>query len=131
MPFSCTDCAYPASLSSVGLHVHAWQRRLRLGELYIVQRTQEESAPEPFNAITCQQVVALLLDYRAGALEIETALALQKHLRACQECAAFLRTYQMTIRATRALRDADIPPALQYRVLSVLRERIQQPPPER
>ena len=96
-----------------------------------MRQLEEESAPEPFNAVTCQQVVALLLDYRAGALEIETALALQKHLRACQECAAFLHTYQMTIRATRALRDADIPPALQYRVLSVLRERIQQPPPER
>jgi hypothetical protein len=37
----------------------------------------------------------------------------------------------VTIRATHALRDADISPAMQYRVLSFLREKIQQPPPER
>ena len=41
----------------------------------------EERSPELFDAITCQQVVARLLDYIAGALEIETALTLQKHLR--------------------------------------------------
>ena len=96
-----------------------------------MSQQEEERSSELFDAITCQQVVALLMGYIAGALKIETALTLQKHLRDCQECVAFLHTYQVTIRATRALRDADVPPALQYRVLSVLRERRQQPPPER
>jgi hypothetical protein len=96
-----------------------------------MRQPEEERSPELFDAITCQQVVALLLDYIAGALEIETALTLQKHLRDCQGCVAFLHTYQTTIRATRALRDADVPPAMQYRVLSFLRETIQRQPPER
>ena len=96
-----------------------------------MRQQEEERPPELFDGITCQQVAALLVDYIAGALKIETALTLQQHLRDCQECVAFLHTYQATIRAPRALRDADIPPALQYRVLSFLRERIQQPPPER
>ncbi len=96
-----------------------------------MRQPEGERSPELFDAITCQQVVALLLDYIAGALEIETALTLQKHLRDCQECVAFLHTYQATIRAARALRDADVPPAMQYRVLSFLRETIQRQPPER
>ena len=96
-----------------------------------MQHKEEERAPELFDAITCQQVAALLIDYIAGALEIETALTLQRHLRDCQECVAFLHTYQATIRATRALRDADVPPAMQYRVLSFLHDTIQPPPPER
>ena len=96
-----------------------------------MRHPEEERSPDLFDGFTCQQVVAVLMDYIAGALEIETALTLQKHLRDCQECVAFLHTYQATIRATRALRDADVPSAMQYRVLSFLRERIHQPPPER
>jgi anti-sigma factor RsiW len=96
-----------------------------------MRQPEEERSPELFDGITCQQVVALLLDYIAGALEIETALTLQKHLRDCQECVAFLHTYQVTIRATRALRDADVPSAMPYRVLSFLRDTIQRRPPER
>ena len=89
-----------------------------------MSQQEEERSSEFFDAITCQQVVALLLDYIARALEIETALTLQKHLRDCQECVAFLHTYQVTICATRALRDADVLPAMQYRVRSFLRETI-------
>lgn len=96
-----------------------------------MRHPEKEKSPELFATIICQQVVALLLDYIAGALEIETALTLQKHLRDCQECVAFLHTYQATIRATRALRDADISPVMQYCVFSFLREKIQRSPPER
>jgi anti-sigma factor RsiW len=92
---------------------------------------EEESAPERFDAVTCQQVVARLLDYLAGTLAIETALAVHTHLRDCRECAAFLRTYQATIRATRALRNEDVPSPLQHRVRSFLRAMLQQPPPAR
>jgi anti-sigma factor RsiW len=92
---------------------------------------EEESAPERFDAVTCQQVVARLMDYLAGTLDIATALALHTHLRDCQECAAFLHTYQATIRATRALRTEDVPPALQHCVHRLLRDVMQQPPPAR
>ena len=96
-----------------------------------MRHSEEEKSPELFATIICQQVVTLLLDYIAGTLEIETALTLQKHLRDCQECVAFLHTYQVTIRTTRALRDADVPSAMPYRVLSFLRDTIQRRPPER
>jgi hypothetical protein len=67
----------------------------------------------------------------AEELEVQTALALQEHLRACPECVAFLHTYRATLRATRSLRDEDAPPTLQRRVLSFLHDKILQLPPER
>jgi anti-sigma factor RsiW len=88
------------------------------------QQAQERSTEPPDDDMTCQQVVALLMDYMTGELEVQTALALQEHLRDCPECAAFLYTYQATIRAVRTLRNEDVPPALQHRVLSFLRYKL-------
>ena len=71
--------------------------------------------------LTCQQVIALLVEYITDALAPETVRAFQEHLRACEDCLAYLNTYRATIRATHTLRYEDIPTALQDRLLSFLR----------
>lgn len=85
-------------------------------------RTQNGSAESLDDDITCQQVVTMLADYLAGALEPETAMAVQGHLRDCDACVAFLNTYTGTIHAIHTLRFEDIPVVLQRRVHRWLRE---------
>ena len=79
--------------------------------------------------LTCQQVIALLVEYVTDALAPETLRAFQEHLRACEDCLAYLNTYRATIRATRTLRYDDMPTALQDRLLSFLRTRVTRAPP--
>ena len=79
--------------------------------------------------LTCQQVIALLVEYVTDALAPETVQAFQEHLRACEDCLAYLKTYRATIRATHTLRYEDIPTALQDRLLSFLRTRVTRTPP--
>ena len=67
--------------------------------------------------LTCQQVTALLVEYVTDALAPDTWRVFQEHLRACEDCLAYLNTYRATIRATRTLRYEDMPAALQDRVL--------------
>jgi anti-sigma factor RsiW len=74
--------------------------------------------------LTCQQVIALLVEYVTDALAPETLRAFQEHLRACEDCLAYLNTYRATIRATRTLRYDDMPTALQDRLLSFLHTRV-------
>ena len=79
--------------------------------------------------LTCQQVIALLVEYVTDALAPETLRAFQEHLHACEDCFAYLNTYRATIRATRTLRYDDIPTALQDRLLSFLHTRVSRAPP--
>jgi anti-sigma factor RsiW len=72
-------------------------------------------------------VTSLLLDYLEGELAPEIALSLQRHLRDCPDCVAFLKTYKTTVQATRSLRYEDLPARLKERVRRFLRERTRQP----
>ena len=78
--------------------------------------------------LTCQQVTALLVEYVTDTLAPETLRAFHEHLRACEDCLAYLNTYRATIRATRTLRYDDLPAALQDRRLSFLRTRVTRAP---
>ena len=79
--------------------------------------------------LTCQQVTALLVEYATDALAPETLRAFQEHLRACEDCLAYLNTYRATIRATRSLRYEDMPAALRDRVLGFLHTWVSRAPP--
>jgi anti-sigma factor RsiW len=79
--------------------------------------------------LMCQQVIALLVEYVTDVLAPETLRAFQEHLRACEDCLAYLNTYRATIRATRTLRYDDMPTALQDRLLRFLRIRVTRAPP--
>lgn len=47
--------------------------------------------------LTCKQTTSLMAAYLAGELKQAAALALDRHLRACPDCVAFLNTYKKTI----------------------------------
>jgi hypothetical protein len=76
---------------------------------------------EPGEQIECRQIAELLGDYLDGSLPKRTAELLEWHIEGCGPCVAFLNTYRGTIRATRTLRDVDVPPELKKRLLAVLR----------
>jgi hypothetical protein len=76
----------------------------------------QSAAPD----LTCEQVVGLIADYLTGALDPETTDAFEEHLRACDNCIAFLNTYKRTITAVRLLRFEDIPADMQVRVRDFL-----------
>jgi hypothetical protein len=83
----------------------------------------------PDDNLTCQQVIALLVEYVTDALAPETLRAFQEHLRACEDCLAYLNTYRATLRATHTWRYEDIPTALQDRLLNFLRTQVSRAPP--
>ena len=83
--------------------------------------TVMEARDEPGEQIECRQIAELLGDYLDGSLPKRTAELLEWHIEGCGPCVAFLNTYRGTIRATRSLRDVDVPPELKKRLLAVLR----------
>jgi hypothetical protein len=85
-------------------------------------RTQNGSAGSRDDDTTYQQVITMLADSLAGALEPEMAMAVQGHLRDCDACVAFLHTYTGTMHAIHTLRFEDISAVLQHRVHRWLRE---------
>ncbi len=83
-------------------------------------RTRRTRLPPP---LVCRQATTLVADYLSGDLDAETTSLFDRHVRGCRDCTAFLRSYHTTIDAIRSLRYVDIPPALQDRVLAILRQR--------
>ena len=71
--------------------------------------------------LRCRDVVDLLADYLDGALDPETASALEAHLAGCQDCAAFFNTYRGTVRSSRRLSESQLPHELRERLLTFLR----------
>ena len=51
--------------------------------------------------MTCKDEVALLAAYLSGILNAGLAGAFEAHLQQCSDCAAFLRTYEKTIEASK------------------------------
>lgn len=73
--------------------------------------------------LRCRDIVDLLDDYLDRALDDEVARALEAHLEGCVDCAAFLETYRGTVRASRALRESELPAQLRERLVTFLRQR--------
>jgi Putative zinc-finger len=71
--------------------------------------------------IECRQIADLLGDYLDGTLPKRMIELIDWHIDGCAPCVAFVNTYRGTIRATRSLREAEIPAELKKRLLAVLR----------
>lgn len=71
--------------------------------------------------VECRQIAELLADYLDGSLPRRTAELLEWHMDGCAPCIAFFNTYRGTIRATRSLRDIEVPGELKRRLLTFLR----------
>lgn len=76
--------------------------------------------------ITCRDMASLLLDYVEGALDAAVREQLDAHLADCPGCLAFLNTYRHTIALSRDLRCKDMPPELQRKLRSFIREKLAQ-----
>jgi anti-sigma factor RsiW len=72
--------------------------------------------------ITCRQLAELLFDYIAGELPPEQADVIRKHLCECPPCVAYVETYQLTIKLTRQLPPAPVPPQLIERLKSAMQQ---------
>jgi anti-sigma factor RsiW len=72
--------------------------------------------------INCRKLVELLIDYVSGELAPEHRELVEKHLGRCRPCVAYVETYQLTIKITRQLPAAPIPPGLHERLKASLQE---------
>jgi len=55
--------------------------------------------------LTCREVVEFLVDYLDHALEPAQLQTFERHLAHCDECVAYLRTYEQTVRLGRSAFD--------------------------
>jgi anti-sigma factor RsiW len=63
--------------------------------------------------LTCRQVAERLLEYLAGELAPELCDPIRRHLCQCPACAVYAETYELTIKLSRQLPAAPLPPQLQ------------------
>jgi anti-sigma factor RsiW len=92
---------------------------------------QQPTAPTAQARLTCAQVTQLIRDYLQGEVAPDLAARLEAHLRRCDDCVAFLKTYQQTVREVQSLTYEDVPPAMQSRVRQFLRAHMKRLPPSR
>lgn len=71
--------------------------------------------------MTCREVAELLIDFVSGELPAEIQEHLRQHLNRCPPCVTYIETYKLTIRITRELPDAPVPPSLKARLEAALR----------
>lgn len=76
--------------------------------------------------MTCKDLVDLLSEYVDGELDRATARRLERHLRGCVECTAFLNTFRNTRAMTREAAQAAMPQELRARLRRFLRDRFTQ-----
>ena len=60
--------------------------------------------------LVCQQAVELVSDYLDGALHRSDRRRLERHLRACANCATYLEQMRATIAATGRITPEDLSP---------------------
>ena len=57
----------------------------------------------------CKQIFALLSEYLDGELPVKNCRELERHLKGCQPCLAFLENLKTTIQACRTYRVKKVP----------------------
>jgi anti-sigma factor RsiW len=67
--------------------------------------------------LACAELVELITDYLEGGLSTRDRKRFEAHLTGCDGCAAYLDQMRLTIETTGRLREEDIPPALEERLL--------------
>jgi anti-sigma factor RsiW len=73
--------------------------------------------------ISCQEVVELVTDYLEGRLTAADRRRVERHLKGCDGCTAYLEQARTTIRLTGQLREGDLEPELRDRLLEAFRDR--------
>jgi predicted anti-sigma-YlaC factor YlaD len=71
--------------------------------------------------LTCAELVELVTDYLEEDLSARDRERFEEHLVFCDGCGNYLEQMRLTIDVTGALREDDLPPALQERLLEAFR----------
>lgn len=74
--------------------------------------------------MTCREAIGALGDYLEAILTPPAAARLEAHLRDCEECRAYLATYERTRGLTARLGRVEMPEALRERLRRFLLERL-------
>lgn len=72
--------------------------------------------------LMCQEFVELVTDYQEGALSRRDRRRLEKHLRACDGCSAYLDQMQITIRTLGELPPEPADPHVREHLLAAFRD---------
>jgi predicted anti-sigma-YlaC factor YlaD len=71
--------------------------------------------------ITCSQVVELVTDYLEQRLPLPDTERFEEHLAFCEGCSTYFEQMRASISTTGRLREDDLPPDLQERLLEAFR----------
>jgi anti-sigma factor RsiW len=72
--------------------------------------------------ISCQEIVELVTDYLERRLRPGDRKRVEKHLRGCDGCSAYLEQARATIRLTGRLHEEDLDPVIRERLLDAFRD---------
>ncbi len=76
--------------------------------------------------MNCRELVNLLADYIEGTLDPVLKEELEAHIKMCEPCLNFLRTYDKTRIITRKVRVEEIPVEFRERLKSFLLKKIKE-----
>jgi anti-sigma factor RsiW len=77
-------------------------------------------------SMTCQDVIALLVDYLESTLDDDVVRALEAHLEGCEPCRPYLATYRRTIGVTGDAHRVEMPPEMRRHLAAFLADRLRQ-----
>jgi anti-sigma factor RsiW len=75
-------------------------------------------------ALTCRDVIALLLDYLEATLDDDTVAQFERHLADCAPCRAYLRTYDRSRKLAGEVSRVEMPPEMRDRLRELLLGRL-------
>jgi hypothetical protein len=79
--------------------------------------------PDPL-ALTCRDVIGLLLDYLEATLGPDAAAAFERHLQDCAPCRAYARTYDRSRQLVAEVSQVEMPPEMKARLRGLLLGRL-------
>lgn len=72
--------------------------------------------------ITCRELAELLMDFVSDQLPAERQRSIEQHLDRCSQCLAYVESYRILLVVSRRLPAAPLPPRLEQRLQTILRE---------
>jgi anti-sigma factor RsiW len=70
--------------------------------------------------MTCDDLLAMLVDFLSGELVVEHRETFELHIRGCPKCEAYIATYTHTVRVVRALPKCGLPAAFEARLRKLI-----------
>jgi anti-sigma factor RsiW len=74
--------------------------------------------------LTCQDTIALLLEYLEATLDDGVVAQFEAHLAECEPCRAYLATYRRTVGVVGASERVEMPPEMRRHLAAFLAERL-------